>query len=294
MNVLVTGGAGFIGSHLVELLLEKGHKVTVLDNLSQGKRAWVHPKANFIEGNILDYGLLSFLCKDKEAVFHLAAMSRVLPSLTQTPIISFQNNVQGTLNVLEACKVAKVKKVIYSASSTVYGNIPAPQHEDTQSDPLTMYALSKYAGELYCWQYLRNYGLNTVSLRYFQVYGPRQPIEGEYAMVTGIFLDQKKKNLPLTIHGDGSQKRDFIHVRDIAKANLAALEGNIADINGVCNVGTGISTSIQELANMISQNQAYTPARKFDMLETRASKPFCENMIDLQTGINELLINSNG
>lgn len=290
-EILVTGGCGFIGSHLVDLLISKGYAVTVLDNLSQGKLDWLHPRAKFDPGDVTDLDLVRKLCYGKQAVFHLAAMSRVLPSVTGGPSsakFSAEQNILGTLNVLIASTEEKVEKVIYSASSTVYGNRPSPQSEDTLPDLLTPYAISKFVGELYCKQFSKQYNLKTICLRYFQVYGPRQPTKGEYAMVTGIFLDQAKRGLPLTIHGDGSQRRDFVHVKDVAKANLLAIESNPWD-NGVVNVGTGVSTSIKELADMISPNQERLPGRDFDMIETKASKPFRDDMIDFKTGMDELL-----
>lgn len=295
-NALITGGAGFIGSHVSELLIEKGYDVTVLDNLSQGKREWVPAEAQLVEGDIRDIDLLKYLMAGKKAVFHLAAMSRVLPSITGGPdfcSIIEQTNIKGTINVLIAAALAGVDRVVYSASSTVYGNRPPPQSEETTTpDLLTSYAVSKYCGELYCDQFTKQYGLKTACLRYFQVYGPRQPIEGEYAMVTGIFLDQKKKGLPLTIHGDGSQRRDFVHVRDVAKANLLALE---KDFTGTVNIGCGVSHSIKELADMISDNQVFLPIRQHDMMETLASTERCKQVlgwlpeISFEAGMKELL-----
>ena len=283
MNVLVTGGAGFIGSHLVELLIEKGYEVTVLDNLSQGNKDWIHPQAQFVEGDILDTDKLNYVTANKEAVFHLAAMSRVLPSLTQSPLVSAQNNIIGTLNVLEAARVAKCSKVVYSASSTYYGNRPAPHQTNDRHDLLTPYALTKHVGELYCQLYTRFYKLSTHCLRYFQVYGPRQPTTGEYATVVGIFQNQKKNNEPLTIQGDGLQRRDFVHVKDCAKANLLALE---YDWQGITNVGTGISHSIRDLADMISPNQIFTEPRKHDMRETKAYQSAFPKMITLKNGLS--------
>lgn len=285
-NVFVTGGAGFIGSHVVDLLIKKDYKVTVIDNLSQGRKEWVNPKAEFIDGDITNIWLLNELCKGRDAVFHLAAMSRVLPSLTDSPAVSAHNNIMGTLNVLEAATKAGVSKVVYSASSTVYGNRPAPHHISDKPDLLNPYALTKYVGELYCDQFAKMFNLSTVCLRYFQVYGPRQPMHGEYATVVGIFLEQFKNKKPLTIQGNGSQLRDFVHVHDVAKANLLALEENWC---GTWNVGTGTSHSIKELANLISPNQIFTEARKRDMKETLADKPAFQNMIDFKTGIQQLM-----
>ena len=295
MRALVTGGAGFIGSHVVDLLVYSGYDVTVVDNISQGNVEWINKSASFYEGDVTDLDLMRSLCKRQDVVFHLAAMSRVLPSLSGGPsacLFSEQQNILGTLNVLIASSENEVMKVVYSASSTAYGNSSAPHKEDGKTDLITPYAVSKFVGELYCEQFTKMYGLKTACLRYFQVYGPRQPISGEYATVAGIFINQFKAGLPLTIHGDGSQKRDFVHVKDIAKANLLAFE---RDACGTINVGTGNSHSIKYLADIISDNQSFLPNRKFDMIETKADTERCSHLlgwspeIDFETGIKELL-----
>jgi UDP-glucose 4-epimerase len=279
-RVLVTGGAGFIGSHLVRLLLAHNYDVTVLDNLSTGRREWVPQDAELVVGSVGERGLMRDLCEGRDGVFHLAAMSRVLPSLFGGPsacLFSAEQNVIGTLNVLISAAEAKVKRFVYSASSTYYGNLPAPHHEMLPPGCHTPYAISKYAGELYAMQFDRTYDLACVALRYFQVYGPRQPVSGEYAMVTGIFLDQAKRGVPLTIHGDGKQRRDFVHVADVAEANLRAFR---SDVRGeVINVGTGHSHSIHELANLISGEQTFLPARAHDMRETRADTGKCWRLL---------------
>ncbi|MGP0084668.1 MAG: NAD-dependent epimerase/dehydratase family protein [Steroidobacteraceae bacterium] len=277
---MVTGGAGFIGSHVAELLLSKGYAVTVLDNLSLGNREWVPSRARFVEGDITDLDLMRQLCVGMAAVFHLAAMSRVLPSLQGGPsacLFSADQNIRGTLNLLVAAAEAKVNKLIYSASSTFYGNLPPVHHEALPPGCHTPYAISKYTGELYALQFHRMYQLPVVCLRYFQVYGPRQPVTGEYAMVTGIFIDQWLKGQPLTIHGDGSQRRDFVHVHDVAKANVLAFE---KDVSGeVINVGSGESHSIKELADLISPKQTFTPPRPHDMKETVADIGKCRRLL---------------
>jgi UDP-glucose 4-epimerase len=279
MKVLVTGGAGFIGSHVAELLLANNHQVTIIDDLSQGKPENVPKDARFIEDDILDYDLVRDVVRDQDWVCHLAAMSRVFPSLeagARGTIHSADQNIIGTLNVLAACVEAKIKKFIYSASSTYYGNLPVPHREDAPEDCQTPYAISKYAGELYALQFDRMYGLPVLCLRYFQVYGPREPISGAYAMVRGIFLEQARQGLLLTIHGDGSQRRDFVHVKDVAKANLLALE---SPLHGeVINVGTGRSVSIKELADRISPNQVFQSSRAHDMKETLADVSKCQQV----------------
>ena len=259
--MVVTGGAGFIGSHLSAKLIEMGCRVRVIDNLSQGKREWVLEEAEFFAGEILEKDLLRNVVVAASGVFHIAAMSKVAPSIDK-PEFCTEQNVLGTQNVLMAAKNAKVKKLVYSSSSTYYGNRESPQYEDMLPNPLNPYALSKYIGEQYCELWTRLYGLSTISLRYFNVYGPRQPKEGAYALVLGIFLRQQKNGEPLTIHGDGSQRRDFVHVRDVVEANIVAYRN---DVSGVAlNVGSGTNVSVKELADIISKNQIFEPRRKGD------------------------------
>ena len=198
--MVLTGGAGFIGSHLSERLIELGHQVRIVDTLVQGKREWVPREAQFFEGDILDKDLLKKVFDSASGVFHLAAMSKVAPSIDK-PEFCTEQNIIGTQNVLIAAKIAKVKKVVYSASSTYYGNRKAPQYEDMLPNPLNPYALSKYVGEQYCELWSSLYNLPTISLRYFNVYGPRQPSEGAYALVLGIFLKQRNHSALLSNSG---------------------------------------------------------------------------------------------
>lgn len=287
-TVLVTGVAGFIGSHVAETLVTHGYSVTGIDNLSQGNREWVPGAVDFYEGDVTDLELMRRLCHGQDGVFHLAAMSRVLPSLgggAASALFSADQNITGTLNVLVAAAEAKVKKVVYSASSTFYGNLPPPHREEDHFMGETPYAVSKYVGELYCKQFSRMYDLPTVCLRYFQVYGPRCPKSGPYAMVSSIFIDQWKNQQPLTIHGDGSQKRDFVHVYDVATANRLAYERPELITGEVINVGRGESHSIQELADLISSKQVHTAPRSFDMAETLADVGKCSRLLEWVPGI---------
>jgi len=266
-TMLVTGGAGFIGSHLAERLHQSGHRVRVLDNLSQGRREWVPPSTEFIEGDLTNPAMCQRACEGISGVFHLAAMSKVAPSLDKFEFCTEQNII-GTQNLLIAAREAGVRKVVYSGSSTYYGNGAPPQAETALPNCLNPYAVSKYVGEQFCEVFTRLYGLPTVSLRYFNVYGPRQPSVGAYALVLGIFLDQHRRGEPLTVHGDGSQRRDFIHVSDVVEANLAAYSG---DVEGtVMNVGSGTNISIQEIADMISPQQTRLPRRAGDAEATLA------------------------
>ncbi len=266
-KVLVTGGAGFIGSHLVEALVERGASVRVLDNLSLGQREWVHPSVEFMEGDIRDLETCHRAMEGREGVFHLAAMSRSAASIDAIELCT-SANVLGTQNVLAAARKAGVRKVVYSGSSTYYGNATAPQHEDMPGDFLNFYGLSKYVGEEYCLLFDRLYGVPSIVLRYFNVYGPRQPEEGVYALVLGIFLRRAAENKPLVIHGSGQQRRDFVHVRDVAAANVAAYESPVHGVR--LNVGSGVCISVKELADMVSPNQEQGPRRQADAEVTLA------------------------
>ena len=266
-TVLVTGGAGFIGSHLVERLLAKGYKVRVLDNMSFGNKDWVDPRAELIVGDIQDLDTCRKAVAGCDGVFHCAAMSRAGPSIEASELCTAQNIV-GTENMLVACREAKVRRFVYSGSSTYYGNQPGPHTEDMPPDFLNFYAHSKYAGEQLTKLFGQTFGIGTVNLRYFNVYGPRQPEEGAYALVLGIFLKRWVKQKTLMIHGDGSQRRDFVYVTDVADANIAAYE---SDVTGqTYNVGYGENTSIKELANLISDRQEHTPRRPGDAEVTLA------------------------
>jgi nucleoside-diphosphate-sugar epimerase len=291
-KVLVTGGTGFIGSHLVEALIKENYEVVVLDNLSQGRREWLPSQASFMEGDITDVQVCKEAVKGVSAVFHLAAMSRVAPSIEKFEFCTEQNII-GTQNLLIASRDAKVKKFIYSGSSSYYGDNEPPYHEDQVPGCLNPYALSKYVGEQFCLMFTRIYNLPTVVLRYFNVYGPRQPREGSYALVLGVFLDSWKKNKPLIIHGDGSQRRDFVHVRDVVQANIKAYQSQASGI--VCNIGSGSNISIKEVADLISSNQVITDRRAGDAKITIAditnAKKYLhwEPKIGFSEGLKELM-----
>jgi nucleoside-diphosphate-sugar epimerase len=266
-KLLVTGGAGFIGSHLVELLLREGYAVRVLDSLVYGRREWVDEQAEFLHGDVRNHTDCERAAEGCSAVFHMAAMSRSAASLDQIHVCT-ESNIVGTQNMLAAAKAAGAGKFVYSGSSTYYGSQAAPHHEEMRGQFLNFYGLTKYVGEEYSLMYDRMYGLPTVVLRYFNVYGMRQPTEGIYALVLGIFLKLAAEGKTLTIHGTGEQRRDFIHVRDVAAANLAALRSPVR--GEVFNVGSGENLSVQELANFISPDQAYGPRRTADAEVTLA------------------------
>lgn len=263
-GVSVLGGAGFIGSNLVDELLTQGHEVTVFDNFSEGKlenlERWRgSPKLEVVRGDIRDFNAVKQAVANREWVFHLAAMSRIQPSITD-PLLAFSENYMGTANVLEACRQGAVKRVVYSASSSAYGLInPLPNREDMQTDCLNPYSLSKKGGEELCKLYNDLYGMSTVALRYFNVYGPRHQEEGSYATVIAIFRKQKRLGQKMTIVGDGDQRRDFTFVGDVVRANMLAAMNRSA--TGVFNIGTGKNYSVNELAKMIGGDTVNIPPR---------------------------------
>jgi UDP-glucose 4-epimerase len=254
MAVVVFGGAGFIGSNLVDELMTQGFEVTVVDNFSEGRpqnlERWKkNPKLEVIRGDVRDFDLVRRVCDHKDWVFHLAAMSRIQPSITD-PVLAWSQNIIGTGNVLEACRQNGVKRVVYSASSSAYGlkNTP-PLVEGMPTDCLNPYSLSKKVGEEMMELYRKMYGLSTVSLRYFNVYGPRHQEEGSYATVIAIFRRQKRLHQPLTVVGTGEKRRDFTFVSDVVRANLMAAVNR--DVHGVLNIGTGTNYSINEIAQIV-------------------------------------------
>ncbi len=247
-KVLVTGGAGFIGSHLVEALAPK-HDVTVLDNLSSGKQSnlsTIKDKITFVKGDITDSNILKKVMQGKEFVFHLAANASV-PYSVEHPLETHETNATGTLKVLLAARDAKVKRVIYSSSASVYGDDPSlPKTESSPLRPQTPYALSKLAGEQYTLIFNKIYGMETVALRYFNVYGPRQDPTSPYSGVITKFVTALKSHQQPTIFGDGMQTRDFVFVADVVQANLKAMTAAHAS-GRVFNIATGVQVSIKEM-----------------------------------------------
>tara|TARA_B100002019_G_scaffold121384_1_gene104357 strand:- start:1359 stop:2276 length:918 start_codon:yes stop_codon:yes gene_type:complete len=251
---LVTGGAGFIGSNLVDTLLEKGHKVTCIDNEhsdAHDEFYW-NKKAWNVKGDIRDYDLMQELMDGVDYVFHLAAEARIQPAIIN-PIEAVSINCVGTTTVLQTAREAKVKRVMYSSTSSGYGMNTPPNVETQSDDCLNPYSVSKVAGEKLCKMYTQLYGLPTVAFRYFNVYGERQPLRGQYAPVIGIFLRQKAAGEKLTIVGDGNQRRDFTHVSDVVRANIMAATKEVDPeaFGQVYNIGTGTNYSINDIAQMI-------------------------------------------
>lgn len=259
---IVTGGAGFIGSNLADQLIDDGHEVVIIDSLVTGREENINPKAEFIQADINacrqgTHPLSSYTEKvenavrGSDAIFHLAALARVQPSI-EDPVKFNDVNVNGTLNMLMIAKKLGVKRFIYSASSSAYGNakiFPTPESHPT--DPLSPYGLQKLIGEQYCKVFSICYGLETVCLRYFNVFGERQTLEGAYCLVMGIFANQRLKGEPMTIVGDGEQKRDFTYVGDVVKANISAAQSDKVGYGEVINIGNGASHSVNELADLI-------------------------------------------
>lgn len=283
LKVLVTGGAGFIGSNLVDKLLDLGHEVTVIDNESSNSNEvfYWNEKAFNYKLDICDYDAILPLFKDIDIVYHIAAEARIQPSLNN-PILTAKTNALGTCTILQCARESRVKRVIYSSTSSAYGrknNLPSI--ETMQKDCLSPYSVTKTCGEELCKMFTDLFGLETVVFRYFNVYGERQPLKGQYAPVVGIFLKQKKEGLPMTIVGDGLQRRDFTHVSDVIEANLLASNLQNKNIAGeLFNIGTGRNYSIIDIKNMIGNKFINIPKRKGEAQETLADITKAKEMLD--------------
>jgi len=258
-KVVVTGGAGFIGSNLVDFLIEQGLHVIIIDNLSTGQVENINPEAEFIHTDLSEVSVtdLTEVMQDVDVVFHLAALARVQPSI-EDPYTFNRVNVNSTLKVLMAANSAGVKRVVYSASSSAYGDaIEFPTPETHGTNPLSPYGLQKLIGEQYCKMFSEVYGLDTVSLRYFNVYGERMATEGAYCLVMGIFAKQMQNGQPLTITNDGEQRRDFTYVADVVQANWLAATHQTSLGGEVFNVGNGKNYSVNEVADMLGGEKTY-------------------------------------
>jgi nucleoside-diphosphate-sugar epimerase len=257
-KILVTGGAGFIGSHLVDRLLGEGFEVTVIDNLDTGRLEKIAQHQgkkgfNFIKGDIRDSKLIETM-KGVDAVFHEAALASVTLSV-QNPILSNDINVTGTLNLLKLSSDLGVKRFIYASSAAVYGDTPSPQkREDMTPNPTSPYGVSKLAAENYVKLFYKAYGLETVSLRCFNVYGPRQrfDIQCAYGGAITIFINRLLRSMPPTIYGDGEQTRDFVYIQDVIDANMLALKSKNA-AGEVFNIGTGSNVSVNQVAELLKE-----------------------------------------
>jgi len=258
-KAIVTGGAGFIGSNLVDKLIDMDVEVHIIDDLSTGFKKNINPKAIFhkIDISTLNPDLAWYEFKDTDVIFHLAALARVQPSI-EDPIPFDKVNIGGTLRMLKLAHNLGVKRFVYSASSSAYGNATKfPTPEEHSTNPLSPYGLQKYVGEQYCKMFSQVYGLDTVSLRYFNVYGERMSLEGAYKLAIPIFADQMLKGKQLTINNDGEQRRDFTYVEDVVNANILA-STNSEDLKGeVFNIGNGDNYSVNELADMLGGEKSY-------------------------------------
>ncbi len=287
IDVLVTGGAGFIGSHIIKQLISLNAKVTVLDNFSTGNLnnlKDVISKVNIIYGDITN----PFTCKkateNKKIVFHLAALTSVAYSVLY-PETCYKINITGTKNILDACKINKISKFIFSSSASVYGNKNTECKETDEPNPESPYAKSKLEGEKLCFEYNQKYNLNTAILRYFNVYGENQNPNGEYAAVVAKFKNCIQNNTPITIFGTGKQTRDFIDVKEVANANLLiATKDNLN--NKIINIATGKSISLLELINLLeadlnkkAKSIEFLPSRAGDIIHSSANCQKYKNII---------------
>jgi len=278
MKYIVTGGAGFIGSHIVEHLAKSNHEVVVVDNLFSGKLSNIEPflkndSVTFVKGSITDLPLLVKTFKGADGIFHEGAIASV-PRSVANPVATNEANVTGTLNVLVAARDCGVRKVLFASSSSVYGNTPTlPKCEDMTPNPLSPYAVSKLTGEYYMNVFSGVYGIQTLSLRYFNVFGPRQDPKSEYAAVIPKFITKILRHESPTIYGDGGQTRDFSFVKDVVQANIRAMESKA---QGVFNVAYCKRIDLNELASMIKEITGiavplvYEPARTGDVRDSLA------------------------
>lgn len=292
---LVTGGAGFIGSHIARRLVSEGQEVRVLDNLSSGNKASLCAGAEFVKGDVCDYKDVMSAIKDVSCVFHCAAQVSVSGSV-KDPAITSEINSRGTLNVLDACR-RKDAKMVLSSSCAVYGNDPKlPKKEDMLPEPSSPYSVTKLLGEYYCKTFSSIYSMNTISLRYFNVYGPGQ--NPEYAAVIQAFIDRMKAGRHPVIYGDGKQSRDFVHVDDVARANLLA--SKLQSRGKVINIGTGKETSVLGLVDKLNAllgknlQPVFEKERPGDVRHSVADKSLAESLgwspeIDLETGLKKLI-----
>lgn len=300
MKSVVTGGCGFIGTHLVDRLISLGHEVTVLDDLSTGNLAQLNPSAEPLYCSVTEADALVAATEKADLVFHTAAWARIERSVAD-PVGTHAVNVTGTLNVLRAAQINGVRRVINSSSSSVYGDQPTHlMREDMTPNPKSPYALQKLMGEQYADLFARLFGMSIMSLRYFNVYGPGQPSEGQYALVIPRFLRMRREGNPLTVYGDGTQTRSYTHVSDVVDANIMAATAEIpAGNHTVLNIGTGQETSVNQIAAAIGgpvQHIVPNPRREFEEARKAADCSRARSLIGWEPrvtfadGIKELLV----
>lgn len=294
MRCLVTGGAGFIGSHLVEGLLERGHSVRVVDNFLTGKRenlARVVSKIELVEGDIRDFSLCQKITREIDWVFHQAALPSV-PRSVEDPGLSNEINVTGTLNLLIAAREAAVKKFIFASSSSVYGDDQnLPKREDILGQPLSPYAITKRVGEMYCLVFNQLYGLFTICLRYFNIFGPRQDPHSQYAAVIPNFIQRMIESRPPVIFGDGFQSRDFTYVANVVEANIRAAEVTEVE-KRIFNIACGQRITVMELVEWINRilgkdiKPVFDPPRPGDIKHSYADISLAQKYLDYQPKVN--------
>jgi len=293
-NFLVTGGAGFIGSHIVEELVNTKQNVRVIDNLSTGNIENIAPFKNsieFINADIRDTAAINTAMKDIDFVLHQAALPSVPRSIAD-PITSNEVNVNGTLNILYAAKENKVKRVVLASSSSVYGNVDvSPKHEGLKPSPESPYAVTKITGEYYARSFFNVYGLETVCLRYFNVFGPRQDPNSPYAAVIPIFISEMKAGRPAPVNGDGSQTRDFTFVKNVVRANLLACEAESKIAGKALNAACGGSISLLQLVNLINKELGteikpiFRPCRAGDVMHSKADISLAKELMNYEPAI---------
>lgn len=277
---LITGGAGFIGGHLQDKLIEHGHRVVIVDNLTTGKEENLNPKAQFHKVDIRDFEKIKPFFKGIDGVFHLAAIPRV-PVSIKDPVSTSEVNILGTINVFKASIDAEVKKIVFASSSSIYGNQNRlPLEENMIPNPLSPYGLQKLVGEQFAKLFTKLYGVPIICLRYFNVYGPRIDFNSDYSLVLGKFLRLKLENKPLTIFGNGEQTRGFCFVKDVVDANIKAMENQKLKGGEAINIGQKNSYSINYLAKLLGGEIEYLPEREGDPLHTQADTALANNLLD--------------
>ena len=294
MRYLVTGGAGFIGSNMVDELVRRGHEVTVLDDLSAGKEAnlaHIRGKIDFLVGTITDLAAVQSACKGADYVIHLAARTSV-PRSVKDPLESNHVNIDGTLNVLVAARDAKVKRFVYAASSSAYGETPTqPKVETMQSQPISPYGVTKYVGELYAHVFGRNYGLENASVRYFNVFGPRQDPTSQYSGVLSRFMLAVIEGQQPVIYGDGEQSRDFTFIENVVDVTLRACEASGAS-GQVFNGGTGARITLNEVLKQLEKitgkklQAKYDPPRTGDIRDSQADISLARKVLGYNPSVN--------
>jgi len=286
MKYLVTGGAGFIGSHMVDKLIDQGHEVLVIDNLSTGKKENINSGAKFYQADICEFEKINSLFKGVNGVFHLAAIPRV-PLSVEDPISTTKVNILGTINVFKAAADNRVKRTVFASSSAIYGEQKnLPFKEDMDPNPLSPYGLQKLTGEYAARLFSNLYGCPIISLRYFNVYGPRIDFDSDYGLVLGKFLKLKAENKPLTIFGDGEQTRGFCFVDDVAAANIKAMESDKVKGGEIINISHKESYSINYLAQLLGGKIQYLEKRQGDPVHTGADINLAKKLLGWEPKVN--------